>query len=361
MRQINNFSHLSAIKIINLRKSNFISLNGFSIIIVTWNGLHHLKNFLPSVAATNYPDFEIILADNNSTDESKEWVSEHYPEVKIAAFDNNYGYTGGNNRAVAYSEKEVLLFLNNDVEVPPNWLDGLNTTFESDTQIAATQPKIKAFKNKNFFEYAGAAGGFLDRLGYPFCRGRVLDHVEKDVGQYEDNVDIAWASGAALAIKKDVFEDLGGFDEDFQFHMEEIDLCWRTRNAGYRIVYTPESVVYHLGGGSLAMGSPRKVYFNFRNSLYMLWKNLPTKQLCVKLPLRLLLDVIAAIRALISGKFSEFGAIMRAQFSFYRNLKTLQKKRNLQRKQSSKGVLSPVSIIWKYFITGKKTYQKLMK
>lgn len=361
MRQINNFSHLSAIKIINLPKSIFISLNGFSIIIVTWNGLHHLKNFLPSVVATNYPDFEIILADNNSTDGSKEWVSEHYPEVKIAAFDDNYGYTGGNNRAVAYSEKNVLLFLNNDVEVTPDWLVGLNAAFEEDEYIAAVQPKLKAYKDRNLFEYAGAAGGFLDRFGYPFCRGRIMDHVEEDMDQYEDLVDIAWASGAALAIKKDVFENLGGFDEDFQFHMEEIDLCWRTHNAGHRIVYAPKSIVYHLGGGSLAMGSPRKVYFNFRNSLYMLWKNLPTKQLCLKIPFRIMLDQIAAARALVSGNLSEFSAIQRAHISFIKNVWVFQKKRKNQKNRATNGVLSSVSIIWKYFVRGKKTFNEIME
>ena len=334
---------------------------GFSIIIVTWNGLHHLKKYLPSVCATKCPDFEIILADNNSTDGSREWVSKHYPEVKIAAFDNNYGYTGGNNRAVSFAEKEILIFLNNDVEVPNNWLNGINEAFNLDDSIAAVQPKLKAYNDKNSFEYAGAAGGFLDRFGYPFCRGRIMDTVEKDTGQFDEVCDIAWASGAALAIKKEVFLNLGGFDEDFQFHMEEIDVCWRTLNAGHKIVYTPKSEVYHLGGGSLAMGSPRKIFFNFRNSLYMLWKNLPASQLWLKIPFRLALDDIAALRALLSGNFQEFRAIKAAHFSFLRNILKMNGKRALQKNKKTQGVLTPVSIIWQYFLMKRKTFREIVR
>lgn len=335
-------------------------MKGFSIIIVTWNGLKHLRTFLPSVVKSNYPNFEIIIADNNSEDGSAEWVQQNFPKVKIAAFDDNYGYTGGNNRAVPYAEKEILIFLNNDVEVDPDWLQGLNDLFESDPNIAAAQPKLRAYKQPDHFEYAGAAGGYLDRMGYPFCRGRILDHVEKDEGQYDEIHDIAWASGAAIAIKKEVFEELGGFDEDFQFHMEEIDLCWRTLNAGHRIVYTPESVVYHLGGGSLPMGSTRKVYFNFRNNLFMLWKNLPASQLWYKIPFRLALDDIASVRALLSGRVSEFLTIQKAHFHFLLNLISLQRKRKDQKTKSTRGVLSPVSVIWNFFIKGRKTFKEIM-
>lgn len=336
-------------------------MKGFSIIIVTWNGLHHLKRFLPSVHNTEYPDYEIIIAENASDDGTIEWVQEQYPDIKIASFDDNYGYTGGNNRAVPFAEKEILLFLNNDVEVETDWLHGLNDVFESDENIAAIQPKIKSFEQKEFFEYAGAAGGFLDRFGYPFCRGRILDEVEKDEGQYDSQADISWASGAALAIKKDVFNALGGFDEDFEFHMEEIDLCWRIINSGHRIVYTAESTVYHLGGGSLSMGSPRKVYYNFRNSLYMLWKNLPSSQLWYKLPFRIALDDIASVRALLSGNFNEFKAIQKAQFHFVKSLSLLHKKRKLQRSKSTHRVLTPVTLIWNYFIQKRKTFREIVK
>ncbi len=334
-------------------------MKGFSIIIVTWNGLKHLKTFLPSVAETDYENFEIILADNASNDGSIAWVSKHFPTVKIASFDDNYGYTGGNNRAVPFADKEILLFLNNDVKVDPNWLIGLNKLFLSDSKIAVAQPKLLSYETPEFFEYAGAAGGHLDKLGYPFCRGRIMDTVEKDEGQYDDSTEITWASGAALAIKKDVFEELGGFDEDFEFHMEEIDLCWRVKNSGHSIKYTHESNVFHLGGGSLPMGTPRKVYYNFRNNLIMLWKNLPTNQLLPKIIARLALDQIAALRSLLSGKPKEFIAIIKAHLHFLFSLSKTHKKRKVIFRSSENNVLSPVYLIWQYFIKGKKKYPEL--
>ncbi len=336
-------------------------MKGFSIVIVTWNGLHHLKRFFPSVAATDYPNFEIIIADNNSTDGSKEWLQEHYPEVKIAAFDDNYGYTGGNNRAVPYAEKEILLFLNNDVKVTPDWLVGISNAFEANDDVAIVQPKLLSVEQPDYFEYAGAAGGYLDWLGYPFCRGRVLHSVEKDAGQYDDFVEIIWASGAAFAIRKEVFTMLDGFDEDFEFHMEEIDLCWRTLNYGYTARYTPESVVYHLGGGSLPMGSPRKVYYNFRNSLYMLCKNLPSSQLWYKLPLRMVLDGVAAFRSLLGGRPKEFAVIFKAHIHFYSALSKLITKRKAMRKTRSSLLLKPILMIWHYFIMGRKKFSDIIK
>ncbi len=336
-------------------------MKGFSIIIVTWNGLHHLKKFLPSVCATDYPDFEIILADNASEDETAAWVNENYPEVKITTFDDNYGYCGGNNRAVETATKEILLFLNNDVEVPADWLHGINAAFQTDEKIAAVQPKMLSYTNKNEFEYAGAAGGFIDKFGYPFCRGRIFDTVEKDEGQYNEISDIFWASGAALAIKKEVFTELGGFDEDFEFHMEEIDLCWRVHRKGLRIVYTPESTVYHLGGGSLAIGSPRKVYYNFRNNLFMLWKNYSASELIIKFPMRFILDVVAAWKSLLSGKPSEFGAVAKAHLHFITGIIKVQKKRRAIDLPKPKQISGKkrISIIWQYFFKGKKRFKSL--
>lgn len=334
-------------------------MKGFSIIIVTWNGLNHLKTFLPSVVETIYEDFEIILADNASNDGSVEWVQENYPTVKIASFDDNYGYTGGNNRALQFAEKEILIFLNNDVKVDPKWLNGLTKAFDSDNEIAAVQPKIRSYNEPEYFEYAGAAGGYLDTLGYPFCRGRLLDTIEKDEGQYDSIESIAWASGAALAIQKKVFEELEGFDEDYQFHMEEIDLCWRALNRGHKIIYTPESVVYHLGGGSLPMGSSRKVYFNFRNSLFMLWKNLPSSQLWYKIPIRLILDYIAATRSLLSGRYGEFLAIIKAHLHFLKYLPSIHNKRSKRKQISTSKVLSPILLIWHYFIKRKRKFSEL--
>lgn len=339
-------------------------MKGFSIIIVTWNAYEHLKNFLPSVTETDYSNFEIIIADNASDDESKEWIKSTYPEIKIASFDRNYGYCGGNNRAVPFAEKEILVFLNNDVKVTSNWLYGLDKAF-NDRDIVAAQPKIRSSEQPDHFEYAGAAGGHIDKYGYPFCRGRIFNEVEKDEGQYDDKTDLFWASGAALAIRKDVFNDHGGFDEDFEFHMEEIDLCWRLQNQGHRIVYAPESVVYHLGGGSLPMGSPRKVYYNFRNSLFMLWKNYSSVSLRKRFILRILLDIVAAWKALFEGKPKEWYAVAKAHLHFFLSLgKLSQKRKNLQSKrvnQQEPETMMNFSIIWAHFIKGITRFKDLEK
>ena len=334
-------------------------MNSFSIIIVTWNGLHHLKTFLPSVINTQYPDFEIIIADNNSTDGTREWLKMNHASIKVASFDDNYGYTGGNNRAVPYSTKEYLIFLNNDVLVDPDWLQGISNSFDLMPQLAIVQPKIRSYTEPNLFEYAGAAGGFLDTFGYPFCRGRIMDHVEADNGQYDQGMEITWASGAAFGIKKSVFEELAGFDEDFEFHMEEIDLCWRAKNANYRVYFTPESTVYHLGGGSLPMGSSRKVYYNFRNSLFVLWKNLPLSQLWYKFLLRLVLDGVAGLRSIFLGNYKEFLVIIKAHIHFYKHFYRINKKRK-SIKNKSKNVLQPTSLIWEYFIKRKNKFHDIM-
>ncbi|MFN1833761.1 glycosyltransferase family 2 protein [Balneola sp. MJW-20] len=338
-------------------------MQGFSIIIVSWNALHYLKEYLPSVAETNYDQFEIILADNNSEDGSAEWVEQNYPDIKVARLDKNYGYCGGNNRAVPYSKYDKLIFLNNDVKVDENWLTALEHAFD-EPDVAAAQPKLRAIEHPDHFEYAGAAGGFMDKYGFPFCQGRVFDHVEKDEGQYEMARDIFWASGAALAIRKELFTGSGGFDEDFEFHMEEIDLCWRLQNLGYRIRYAPGSIVYHLGGGSLPMGSPRKVYYNFRNSLFMLWKNYSAASLLIRLPIRLKMDVLAAYKALFSGNPKEWWAIARAHLHFVASLGKMNKKRKVLKNKRIHGSdpenMYNVSVVWRYFIGGKKTFSEIV-
>lgn len=335
----------------------------FSIIIVSWNALPHLKNYLPSVAATEYPNFEIILADNASEDGSKAWVREHYPKVKIATFDQNYGYCGGNNRAVPHAEGDILLFLNNDVRVEPDWLHGLAECFQKDPQVAAVQPKMLADEQPEYFEYAGAAGGFLDKFGYPFCRGRIFETIEQDQGQYDNETDILWASGAALAVRKEVFEELGRFDEDFDFHMEEIDLCWRLWNAGYKVQFCPQSTVYHLGGGSMSMESPRKVYYNYRNNLRMLWKNSSSDSLYWRFLGRYGLDIVAAFRTLFFGEWKELNAIIRAHVHFWESFgSTYEKREKLQRRRKVKSdppTLLPISIIAEYFLKGKKFFSEI--
>ena len=337
----------------------------FSIIIVSWNALPHLKTFLPSVANTDYVDYEIILANNASSDGSVEWVRENFPEVKIATFEKNYGYCGGNNRAVSYADGDILLFLNNDVAVDKNWLNAINQSFEADDHIAAVQPKMLSYEDPDSFEYAGAAGGFLDKYGYPFCRGRIFDTLEKDKGQYDKASDIFWGSGAALAIRKEVFEKMLGFDEDFEFHMEEIDLCWRIWNKGMSVRYCPDSVVYHLGGGSMPMGSPRKVFYNYRNNLRMIWKNASSGTLPYRFPVRYKLDIIAAFRSLVTGNFNEFKAIARAHADFWRHFHRTQEKRKrlqLERKiDTDPKTMLPVNLIWAYFIKGQRHFDKIVE
>lgn len=335
--------------------------HSFSIIIVTWNALRHLQRFLPSVAETGYPDFEILIANNASTDQTVTWIREHYPECRVITFDKNYGYAAGNNRAVKYANGDILVFLNNDVQTDPNWLAHLNKTFE-DQSVGIAQPKLLSFEKPDFFEYAGAAGGYIDWLGYPFCRGRLFDHIEKDEGQYEHEADIFWASGAAFAIRKELFLNAGGFDEDFGFHMEEIDLCWRSLKTGNRIRYVPKSVVYHLGGGSLPHGSSRKVYYNYRNSLVMLLKNLE-RFVIPKIFFRLILDGISGTRLLLQGKPAETWAIIKAHFSFYGMIPgTLKKRRKLKQISKNpipKNLILGRLLISEYFLKGKNTFAEL--
>lgn len=329
----------------------------YSIIIVTWNGLALLKRFLNDAVQTKHHSFEVIIADNNSTDGTAEWLSANYPQVEHVVFDQNYGYCGGNNKAVDHANGEILIFLNNDAIPEVDWLNALDQSF-ANPQIAAVQPKIKSVKEPHKFEYAGAAGGYLDRLAYPFCAGRIFEELEEDNGQYETEKPIDWASGAALAIRKSVFKTLGGFNEHFEFHMEEIDLCWRVWRAGYEVWYQPKSLVYHLGGGSLSMGSPRKVYYNFRNSLAMITRNTQAK-LFPTLFTRLVLDGVAAVKSLVSGKPKELAAIFKAHMHFYGILSRLLKERREMLAEfesivpsrnipSYKGL-----IIWDYFVKKK--------
>src|SRR5690625_5104446 len=272
----------------------------FSIIIITWNGIRLLKEFLPSVIASEYADFEIIVADNHSDDETVAWVREYAPEVKVVELDRNYGYAGGNNRATAAATGDILLFLNNDVAVTKNWLDPLSDTFRNGV-ADIVQPKLRSWRDPDYFEYAGACGGYIDRLGFPFCRGRLFDTVEKDVGQYDQQVPLLWATGAALAIRREVFLDAGGLDEELEFHLEEIDSCWGAQEAGYLCTTRPAGVVYHVRGGSLANSNPRKPYYTDRNSPLMLAIDC-AGSLFFTLSTRLAMDGISGIRSLLTGK-----------------------------------------------------------
>ncbi len=336
----------------------------FSVIIVSWDGLKLLKTFLPSVTETDYPECEIIIADNASTDGTKRWIKSHYPKVKVVSFGKNYGYCGGNNKAVPYASGDILIFLNNDVSVDRNWLKPIAEVFKNDDSVAAVQPKILSHKKPLFFEYAGAAGGFIDKYGYPFCRGRVFETVEKDTGQYDEDVDIFWASGAAMAVRKQVFEKAGGFDEDFEFHMEEIDLCWRLWNTGYRVRSCMKSVVYHLGGASLSRKSSRKMYYNYRNSLTMLWKNYSSSTLFARFVVRIYFDFIAAFRELFNGKVKNFSAIIKGHIHFWKRFGKIKHKRN--KFQSKRKIADDPKTMFKkdiisvYFFKNKKKYSEIV-
>ena len=282
-----------------------------SVVVVTWNGRALLERFLPSVLATDYPDLEVVVADNASTDGTAAWLAEAHPEVVVARHGENLLFAGGNNAAVPHATGGILCFLNNDVEVPPGWLRPLVAALD-DEAVVAVQPKLLQHGDRQRFEYAGAAGGFLDAFGYPFTRGRLFDTLEPDAGQYDDARDVFWATGAALVVRRSAFEAAGGFDASFGMHMEEIDLCWRLWRAGGRVRVEPASEVYHLGGASLPQGDARKAFFNYRNGLVMLAKNLPPREARRALRARRVLDAVAAARSWIGGSRDEAAAIRRA-------------------------------------------------
>ena len=281
-----------------------------SIVIVSWNALETVKACLPSVVASDYPDFEILFADNASDDGTPEWIAENFPSVRIVKHPQNWAFCRGNNEAVRHATGKYVVLLNNDVEVPPPWLRPLVYRMESDERIAGVQPKLLQFDDRSKFEYAGGSGGFMDRFGFPFTRGRIFFNLEEDRGQYDDAIDIFWATGAAVMLRKDLFDEVGGLDERFVMHMEEIDLCWRLKRKGYRIVVEPDSRVFHIGGASLAEGSAQKMFLNYRNNLLMLFKNLPPRTFRRILAVRVLLDAVTALRSIVLLRPGEAWAIV---------------------------------------------------
>lgn len=329
-----------------------------SIIIVSWNALHLLKKCLPSVVATDYPDLEIILADNASADGSAEWVAATFPDVRIVRHPENWSFCRGNNEAIPHATGEYLLLLNNDVEVPAHWLRPLVDVLRSMPDVAAVQPKLLQHIDRGHFEYAGASGGFLDRYGYPFTRGRIFFTMEEDRGQYDDSRDIFWATGAALLLRRSALETVGLLDERFTLHMEEIDLCWRLLRAGHRIRVEPASEVYHIGGGSLPQGDARKAYYNFRNNLLLLYKNLPPAAWKTVFPVRVALDGLAVFRSLASGRAGEAGAILRAYVDAHRLAPHYD---DVRPSNSVKEVLPPYrgSIVADYFLRGRRRFSDL--
>ena len=327
-----------------------------AIAILNWNGLELLKTFLPSVVAHS-DEANIYIIDNQSTDNSCAFVKQHFPDIQIIRNDGNFGYSGGYNRGLQDLKEDIFILLNNDVEVTEGWLQPIHDMFVSEEKVAVVQPKIADYKNKSYFEYAGAAGGFIDKFGYPFCKGRIFDVLEEDLGQYDMNSPIFWASGACLAIRRDVFYKAGKLDEHYFAHQEEIDLCWRVQNLGYTIMYAFESKVYHKGGSTLSAYNPQKTFLNFRNSLFNLIKNAKFPLVLFLVLIRLVLDGLAGFKFLFSGKFKHVWAILRAHLSFYTNFFLILKLRpkEIRAKKYSK----ITSIVFSYFVLQKKKFSDL--
>lgn len=335
-----------------------------AIVILNWNGLSMMSRFLPTVLEYSRDEAEIYVADNASTDGSVDWLKQHYPEVHIILLDRNYGFAEGYNRALKQIEAEYYLLLNSDVEVTHHWLTPLLEFMDSHDDVAACQPKLLSEINKDSFEYAGAAGGFIDMLGYPFCRGRIFDTIETDNGQYDSQEEIMWATGACLMVRSADYWQAGGLDNRFFAHNEEIDLCWRMHLAGRRIFCVTDSEVYHVGGGTLPKGNPMKTYLNFRNNLTMLYKNLPAESLGRVMRLRWLLDYVAAWQTLIcKGNIGDFKAIYRARHDFHRWKHQFDADRckslSLRKEHPNALQLKPYSILWQYYVHGRRLYTEM--
>ncbi|WP_113661187.1 glycosyltransferase family 2 protein [Pedobacter nanyangensis] len=322
-----------------------------AVVILNWNGKSFLERFLPSVVQSNYGNLQIIVADNASTDDSISFIASNYPGVRVIVNDENYGFAEGYNRALTKVDADYFVLLNSDVEVPENWIKPVIELMQSDQKIAIAQPKIKWQQHKQAFEYAGAAGGFIDSYGFTFCRGRIFDRLEEDYGQYNSNLPIFWASGAAFFIKSKAWKEVGGLDPDLFAHMEEIDLCWRLKNIGYEVVCCTAAEVYHVGGGTLDAGSPFKSYLNFRNNLIIMQKNLPFGEATYKIFIRLWLDLAACIQFMLKGQFAFAFSINKAHFQFFKQIfRTSEKRSKLQLPLNQhQGVLNG-SIVWRYFV-----------
>jgi GT2 family glycosyltransferase len=333
-----------------------------SIVILNWNGIDFLKRFIPSVLEySSGKDMALWIADNGSTDGSAGFLKERYPEINLLEFDLNYGFAGGYNRALSLIESEYFILLNSDVEVTPGWTEPMLKIMESDPEVAACMPKIRDLNRREYFEYAGASGGFMDFMGYPFCRGRIFDLVEEDKGQYDEEREVFWATGACMMVRAADWHSLRGFDDRFFAHMEEIDLCWKLKNAGKKIMVCPTSVVYHLGGGTLSRDNPRKTWFNFRNSLLMLLKNLPAGKLYLVL-LRMVFDWLSMIKYIVSFSFANAFAIFRAHISFF-GLVPLYLRERMRRQASIRSLkhkeIYPESIVINFFVRGRKHFSQL--
>lgn len=337
-------------------------MHKIAVVILNWNGQQYLEKFLPGVVRySSAADVRIFVADNGSTDNSISFIKKNFKNVGIIEFDRNYGFAGGYNKVFNEINSKYYILLNSDIEVTENWIEPIIAKMDSDPSIAAAMPKILSFKERSKFEYAGAAGGFIDKWGYPFCRGRILNNIENDNNQYNKPIEIFWASGACLFIKSKIFHKAGGFDNDFFAHMEEIDLCWRMKTLGYKIYCYPFTRVFHVGGGTLPNETPSKLYLNFRNNLWLLFKNLPKSKLFSVLIIRKILDGLAAMKFYLTFDWKKGNAVTKAHLSYYKNYRKMKQKRingNLSKKDFPSRVYRK-SILLSCFVKKKKRFEEL--
>ena len=336
-----------------------------TVVILNWNGRRWLEAFLPSVFASGYPALTVMVVDNGSTDDSVAWLKAAYPGAQVLELGHNHGFAQGNNLAIPHIHTPYAIFLNSDVEVSPGWISPLVQAMEQHPALAAVQPKLLAFHQRTHFEYAGASGGWIDRFGYAFCRGRVFDELEEDRGQHDEPVDCLWASGACLMVRMEVVRKIGLFEGELFAHWEEIDFCWRAWNLGYRVGVVPASVVYHVGGGTLPQGNPRKTFLNVRNSLLCLWMHLPARRRPGVVFARLVLDGVWAVKALAERQPATLWAILKAHFAFYGMAAAWGRKRRALFGSQGPAAMPPAgywpqSVVWAYFIRKKKTFGELM-
>jgi GT2 family glycosyltransferase len=335
-----------------------------SIVILNYNTKHLLLELIPYVLNSTYANFEVVVADNASTDKSLDAVRTKFPTVRCIQINKNQGYAGGYNEALSQLDTDYWVLLNSDVEVEPNWLTPLMDLMLSSEVVAAIQPKIRSYNNRAQFEYAGACGGVIDKFGYPFCRGRLFDQLEMDDGQYDQPMEVFWATGAALLVRAEAYRTIGGLDQDFFAHMEEIDLCWRMKNVGYQVWVEPKSVVYHIGGGTLNAHSPKKVFLNFRNNLILIVKNMPTSQALKVVVVRLVMDGMAGIKFLMEGQPKSALMIVKAHWAFFGKFRYYWRKRAIgrviQASEMHAGYVN-LSIVFQYFMKGVRRYSDIKK
>ncbi len=339
-----------------------VSEQDTAVVILSYNGKKWHQLFLPLILQESSSGYDVIVVDNASTDDTLQYVQKEFPAVKTLRIAVNKGFSNGYYEALQQIQAKYYVLLSADFEVTPRWFPPLLHAMQHYQGLAACQPKIRYWREKEYFEYAGAAGGFMDCFGYLFCRGRIFNDLEKDTAQYDDDIEVFWASGGCLMVRADLYHKVGGLDKDLYAHMEEVDLCWRLKNAGYKIGYVGNSTVYHVGGSVISYGSPQKLYYNFRNSLVLLLKNEAGMKLLWLFPVRLVLDGIAGLQMLLQGKFKETLIIIKAHFHFYGGFAKWFRKRQAVQKQAvvrNKEGIYPKSIVWQYFALRKKTFDKL--